>query len=113
MENKTICPRCKNKGIKKDGKRYTQNRGFVQRYKCKKCSFRFVKEDGFYRMRNNAQKITLCLDLFFRGISTRKVQEHLKVFYPHNADHSTILRWIVKYSKLISNFTDKLKVKVG
>jgi transposase-like protein len=64
-------------------------------------------------MRNTPQKISLCLDLFFRGISTRKVQEHLKAFYQHNADHSTILRWIVKYSRLISNFTDKLKLTVG
>jgi transposase-like protein len=64
-------------------------------------------------MRNNPQKRTLCMDLFYRGVSTRKVQEHLQAFYPHNSDHSTILRWVTKYAKHISGFTDKLKVKVG
>jgi len=64
-------------------------------------------------MRNSPQKVTLCLDLFFKGISTRQIQDHLKAFYPKNSHYSTIYRWIVKYSKLISNFTDKLKVKVG
>jgi transposase-like protein len=64
-------------------------------------------------MRNSPQKITLCLDLFYRGVSTRKVQEHLQTFYPHNSSHKTIYKWIVKYAKQISKFTDKLKVKVG
>jgi len=64
-------------------------------------------------MRNSPQKITLCLDLFFKGISTRQVQSHLQAFYPHNSSHKTIYLWIVKYSNLISNYTDNLKLKVG
>lgn len=64
-------------------------------------------------MRNSPQKITLCLDLFYRGISTRKVQEHLQAFYPHNSSWVSIWKWIVKYSKIISKFTDKLKLQVG
>ncbi len=64
-------------------------------------------------MRNHPRKITLCIDLFFRGISTRKVQEHLQAFYPHNSDNSTIYRWIVKYSNIISNFTETLKPVLG
>jgi transposase-like protein len=64
-------------------------------------------------MRNSPHKITLCLDLFFRGITTRKIQEHLQAFYPKNASWVSIYLWVVKYSKLIANFTDKLKVKAG
>ena len=107
------CPKCRNNFIKKDGQRKTENRGLIQRYKCKECNFRFVIDDGFFHMRNNEKKITLCLDLFFRGVSTRKVQEHLKAFYPHNADHKSILRWIIKYSNMIHGFTDSLKLNVG
>jgi len=47
-------------------------------------------------MRNEPKKITLSIDLFFRGVSSKKVQEHLTAFYPHNANHRTILGWIVK-----------------
>ena len=53
------------------------------------------------------------MDLFFNGISTRKIQTHLQNFYPHNSSHMTIYRWIVKYSNLISTFTDGLKLQVG
>lgn len=114
MKTQTItCPHCKNENITKDGQRKTENRGLIQRYKCHSCGFRFVQDDGFFRMRNNPQKITCAMDLFYRGVSTRKVQEHFKAFYPHNSDHSTILRWLIKYSKCISKFTDSLKLKIG
>ena len=108
-----VCSKCKNQNTKKDGKRKTENRGLIQRYRCNECNYRFVLDDGFFRMRNHPKKITCALDLFYRGISTRKVQEHFKAFYPHNADHSSILRWIRKYSVMISKYTDKLKLRIG
>lgn len=113
MENKVICSKCKNENIKKDGFRQTQNRGKIQRYKCLECGFRFVQDDGFFRMRNNPQKITQSVDMFYRGVSTRGVQEHLSMFFPHNCDHSTILRWVWRYAKIIGKFTNKLKIKTG
>ena len=113
MENKLSCLDCKNKNIKKDGLRNTENRGKIQRYACKECGYRFTLDDGFYRMRNNPRKITQSIDLFYRGVSTRKVQEHLSVFYPHNASNVSIYKWIVKYSKIISKFTSKLKANVS
>lgn len=113
MKKQIICPKCNSNHTKKNGKRKTENRGFIQRYKCKSCNKRFVIDNGFFRMRNAPQKITLCLDLFFRGVSTRKVQEHLQAFYPQNSSHMSILRWVGKYSNMISKYTDSLKVNVG
>ena len=107
------CPNCKSKNIIKRGFRQTHNRGKIQRYSCKNCEYRFVKDEGFYRMRNSPQKITLCLDLFFRGISTRKIQEHLQAFYPKNASWVSVYFWVIRYSRIISKFTDNLKLKVG
>ena len=113
MTNKIICSKCKSKNTIKWTKRKTKNRGLIQRYKCKDCNKTFTIDDGFFRMRNHHKKITCALDLFYRGVSTRKVQEHFKAFYPHNADHSSVLRWITKYSLMISKFTDNLKLQVG
>jgi len=114
MENKgIICQKCKSKEVNKDGKRKTENRGLIQRYRCKKCSHRFILDDGFKRMRNHPKKITLCLDLFFKGVSTRKVQEHLQAFYPANSSHKSIYKWIIKYSNVMSDYTDNLKLNVG
>lgn len=104
------CIYCKSKAIIKWCKRKTQNRGFIQRYCCKDCNKKFSLDDGFYRMRNNPQKITCAIDLFYRGVSTRKVQEHFQAFYPHNSSHKSIYKWVVKYSKLMHNFTGNLKL---
>jgi len=113
IEVKNICPNCKSENVIKWTKRKTQNRGIIQRYKCKDCGKYFTKDDGFFRMRNNPQKITCALDLFYRGVSTRKVQEHFKAFLPHNSSNVSIYNWVVKYSKMISNFTDNLKINGG
>jgi transposase-like protein len=110
---KVSCPSCNSNKLKKDGKRKTKNRGKIQRYKCKNCELRFVLDDGFYRMRNHEKKISLCMDLYYNGMSFRKIQEHLKAFYPKNCHYSTAYRWIVKYSMMISNLTDNLQVKSG
>jgi transposase-like protein len=107
------CPSCNFKKLKKDGKRKTKHRGEIQRYKCKNCKLRFVLDEGFYRMRNHEKKITLCMDLYYNGMSFRKIQEHLKTFYPKNCHYSTAYRWIVKYSMMISNLTNNLQVKSG
>lgn len=110
---KIDCPNCKAQNCKKDGLRKTENRGKIQRYACKDCGYRFTFDDGFYRMRNNPIKVTQAIDLFYRGVSTRKVQEHLGVFFPHNASNVSIYKWVVKYANMINKFTSKLKVNLG
>lgn len=113
MENNIICPHCKTKEVIKRGTFETKTHGKQQRFFCKKCNKKFIVRTAFYRMRNTPQKITLCLDLFYKGVSTRKVQEHLQAFYPHNSSWVSIYSWVVKYSRQISQFTDKLKVNIG
>jgi|SRR3989344_767724 len=114
MENKhIICPNCKGKKVIRRGFRQTKNRGKIQRFSCNSCNHKFIKQDAFFRMRNSDKKVTLCLDLFYRGLSTRGVQEHLQAFYPHNSSNVSIYKWIRKYAIKIANFTDNLKVNTG
>ena len=107
------CPNCGSNKIKKDGKRKTKNRGEIQRHKCKGCGLRFVLDDGFYRMRNSENKITAGIDLYYKGVSLRKVQEHFQAFYPHNSSHMSVYRWIVKYATMVSNLIDNIPIKCG
>ena len=113
QREKIVCHNCNSNNTIKRGIRKTENRGEIPRFGCKDCGKRFVLDLGFFRMRNNPIKITQSIDLFYRGVSTRKVQEHLGVFYPHNSTHKSIYKWIVKYSKMISNYTNRLKLNVG
>lgn len=110
---KICCPNCNSLNIIKRGKRKTENRGLIQRYGCQNCNKRFVVDDGFFKMKNAPQKITLCLDLFYRGVSTRKVQEHLQAFYPKNSTHKSIYKWVIKYGEMIGDYTDTLHLQVG
>ena len=107
------CRFCKSKNIIKRGNRKTKNRGKIQRFYCKDCKKRFIEKTPFFRMKNTAQKITMCLDLYFRGVSLRKIQEHLQAFTPHNSSHQTILNWIRKYCILIGSYVDKIPLKTS
>lgn len=113
MENKIKCRFCGSEETKKDAKRKTKFRGEIQRYKCKKCGKRFIQKDAFFRMRNPSNKITLCMDLYYKGVSLRKIQEHLQVFYPRNSHYATIYRWLMKYISIMQNFTDKQQIQSG
>ncbi len=70
-----------------------QKRGVeIRRYSCKDCHFRFVIDSGFGRARADGKVITAVLDLYFKGISLRKVCDHLKQFYGIEITHWTILK---------------------
>ncbi len=113
MEKEIICEKCDGKNIKKDGVRETKNRSKVQRYKCKDCSHRFSIDDGFWKMKNHENKITSCMNMYYAGMSLRKIQEHLQMFAPKNSHYSTIYRWIVKYANMIGTLTDNIQIKSG
>lgn len=59
------------------GKRQT-NLGAIRRFLCKSCGFRSTGRDGFQRRRSDPEKIALALDLYFRGMSVRKLAEHFR-----------------------------------
>ena len=107
------CPKCNASHIKKRGFRKTANRQKIQRYECKACRHAFVQDKGFWKMKNHENKITACMNLYYSGMSLRKIQSHLQMFAPKNAHFSSIYRWIVKYADMISNVTDKLSVNSG
>jgi transposase-like protein len=113
MEKEIICEKCDGKNIKRDGVRETKNRSKVQRYKCKDCSHRFSIDDGFWKMKNHENKITSCMNMYYAGMSLRKIQEHLQMFAPKNSHYSTIYRWIVKYANMIGTLTDNIQIKSG
>ena len=113
MEQKITCPKCNADKTKKRGFRTTANRKKIQRYECKECRHAFVLDDGFWKMKNHENKITACMNLYYSGMSLRKIQSHLQMFAPKNAHFSSIYRWIVKYADMISQVTDKLSVNSG
>jgi len=113
MTNKIKCPICESKELIKRGVIKTESKGDRQRYGCKKCGKRFIPNEPFFRMRNHDKMITACMDMYYSGMSFRRIQEHLEKFYPNSVNPSTIYRWILKYVPMMENFTDTQKLSVG
>jgi transposase-like protein len=111
-EPKTLCPSCKSEHVIKWGNRKTQF-GTTQRYACMDCNHSFVVDKGFCRMKNSPKTITLTLDLYFKGVSQRKIADHLKQFENVEISQPTILNWIRKYLKLLAKYSEKYKAEVG
>lgn len=107
-----VCPSCKGKDIIKRGVRKTKY-GEVQRYLCKSCEYRFAIDSGFSRMKHDPKAITLSMDLYFKGVSLRKICDHLKQFYSMKVNPTTPMRWIRKYLQILSEYSEKYKVEVG
>ena len=108
----TECPRCQSSRIVKSGTRKNL-RGITQRYLCKACDWRFVVDLGFSRMKASPQIITASLDLFFKGVSLRKITDHIKQFCNLQVNNSTVLRWIQRYTELMDNYASDLVPKVS
>ena len=64
-------------------------------------------------MKFSPKIITETLDLYFKGLSQRKIADHLKQFDDISVDQTTILRWVKKYLKLLSKYSEKYKADVG
>jgi transposase-like protein len=106
------CPYCKYEATIGCGKRRTLH-GQKQVYQCKSCKRKFIDEKDFERFKGNGKTTTIILDLYFKGISLRGIQDHLSQFYELKIDHSNILRRIQKYSKIIDNYIKTLKPEVA
>jgi putative transposase len=97
-----------------------------QYYWCKSCARKFTPNQGFEGLCYEPRVVAATLDLYFKGVSLRKIADHLKQFYGLDIDHSTVYRWIGKYTDVIEAYvatlepevgniwhTDEMKVKIG
>ena len=111
-ETDLCCPKCQSVKFKKDGNRYTKF-GKVQRLSCLVCHYKFSHREGFERMKQDAKVITLCMDLYFKGISLRQIRDHIKQFYGVSVWQSTIYYWIRKYVDLMKSYVSQFTPNVG
>jgi transposase-like protein/DNA-directed RNA polymerase subunit M/transcription elongation factor TFIIS len=104
------CSNCGSTHIQKWGWKHRSDGSKVQRFKCMSCSHRWnAKVQGFEHMRANPHAITVALDLYFKGVSLRKVVDHLNQFERVNVSHVTVLKWIQKYVAVMRDHVDAMK----
>jgi transposase-like protein len=64
-------------------------------------------------MKNQSEIITLALDLYMKGLSLRKVSDHLEQFFGVKVHYSTVLRWVDKYTKIINAYVEDMKPELS
>ncbi len=107
-EGRPACPYCAGCLVM----RYGRPNG-RQAWWCEPCRRKFVPEDGFKRLKGEAQVITLALDLYFKGLSLRQITDTLAQFHNLEVDHSTVYRWLKRYVDVLTIYAEGLRPLVG
>lgn len=104
-QNDLMC-KCGSMKVKKDGIRKNKC-GNVQRFKCLDCNKKWSDNLGFESNKVNSKIITLALDLYFKGVSLRKVKDHIMTFHGISVSHVAILGWIRKFAEVVTPYVDQ------
>ena len=102
------CKFCHSTSFTKYGKKNGK-----QVYKCKDCGRKFVNNIDFENMKYNPKIVALTLDLYFRGLSLRKISSHLKEFYNLSVNYMSIHRWIDKYIGIMNEYVNTIQPDIG
>ena len=106
-----ICKFCGSDQITHYGKKTKQ---LKQRYYCKTCRKTFVPDSITRNMWFDPQVVTMTLDLYYKGVSLRGIQDHLnQIFNVQLNSPQTILNWIKKYEGLIGEYVKTLKPQLS
>ena len=111
LAERQCCQFCLSYSVVKNGCRKNEHT-IKQRWACRSCGKTFVV-DAFEKRKADGKAITLVMDLYFKGVSLRKIQDHLKQFYSLEIHHETIRRWINDYMTVINGYVSELKPEVS
>jgi putative transposase len=102
-----VCPKCYSPTYQKFGIRHNKY-GDMQRYVCKACNHRFVVNPAFENAKTSSKIITVAIDLYFRGVSFRKISNHLKQMYGFSIHCSNVCRWVTRFTNVVQPYVDSL-----
>lgn len=105
----TKCVKCKSEKVRKKGFRKTSQRGLQQRWICNNCKTSFTIDNGFWKMKNNEQKVCQAIDTYYEGLSLRKVRRNFYKYGNTKISHQSVLNWIRKYIYLIRKKLENAK----
>ncbi len=106
-EQPKLCPKCYSTTITKNGFRKVKNRTKRQKYRCKKCTYRFILgENGFSNITSDPKIISESLNLVMSGVSYRNVARHIYSVHQVKISHPTIVNWVRKYTHLIKEYVE-------
>ena len=103
------CKHCASPDIVKHGRTVTMK----QRYHCRACGRTFLDNTAPPGMRFQADVIASTLNSFYEGASLGHARRYLQLEYGVRPDHSSIHRWIMRYTKLAALSVEGAIPEVG
>ena len=97
------CKYCDSTDVVKNGKVKGK-----QVFKCKACGHIFTEGSAFPKMRTESRIISTSIDLYYEGLSVRKVQTQIEKIFGVHVSQVTVWKWIMKYARLVSDFVETL-----
>jgi transposase-like protein len=102
---RTKCKFCRSDKLVRHGKA----NGY-QRYLCKTCNHKFCDNGNqLVRMRTQTHIVVAALNMYFDGLSVRKVSRQLNELFGEKSTQVTVWNWIQKYSQLVSDYVKTLE----
>ncbi len=106
-EDAVQCAKCGSIRVVKFG-----NYNGKQLYKCKDCRTKF-SEGLLKKTKYTPETVTLTLDLYFSGLSLRKIARTLNDHFDLTLGSTTIYDWIQKFVPMISAYANSLVPKLS
>lgn len=109
MSGAQTCKFCQSGNVVRHGVR-----AGIQRYLCNDCNHHFLDNKvSFPRMRVNDHVITTALNLYYGGLSSRKVADQVSEIFGESISHTTVLGWIQKYSQLVAPYVESMTLSLS
>lgn len=106
------CPECGSNDIIMKGFRYNKS-GAVRKYLCNNCNSWFKNPVRHEDINSNIATYTIAVDLFFKKLSLREIQNHLYQIYGIEKGVTTLHSWILRFIDLVKNVVKHIKFKAG
>lgn len=103
---------CRSKDVVRNGSRRCGRKGPVQRYRCRACGRTFSGIDGFAGRHFDAAVIVEALSLVSIRMSAGEAGRHMRLRGAY-VRQTTISLWARDYSRLMSGYSDTLRVDAG
>ena len=98
-----MCKYCSSERAVKNGHVHSK-----QFYLCTNCGHKFVEPKAFPKMRTKGRVVATAIDLYFEGLSVRKVQIQVDKIFGVKVSQVAVWKWIKKYANLVSDFVETL-----
>ena len=106
-----LCKYCDSGKIIQKGTRKNKS-NIVQIWKCKDCKRKFSANFGFEKKQSNENTITGALQMYYSGMSVRKIADHYEML-GIDVSFKTVYNWVTSYSKLTSIYLNGIVPRVG